>query len=90
MKGKVISVRLPVELLAEVDKLTDNRNGFIAEAVEAKVKGVAALPVQELTDTEKRAVLKAGKNLSDLLRDAMLERMTREKDLLNDMPRDEF
>jgi len=90
MKGKVISVRLPLELLAEVDKLTDNRNGFIVEAVEAKVKGVEAIPVKELTNTEKRAVLKKGANLADLLHDAMLDRLSREKDLLNDMPRDEF
>lgn len=90
MKSKVISVRLPLELLDAIDKLTDNRNGFIQEAVSAKLKGVEAAPVAELTTTEKREVLKEGKGLSELLHDAMLVRLQQEKDLLNDMPRDEF
>ena len=90
MKSKVISERLPLELLEKIDELTANRNGFIQEAVAAKLKGVEAIPVKELTDMEKREVLKEGKGLSELLHDAMLKRLQQESDLLNDMPKEEF
>lgn len=90
MKSKVVSVRLPLDLLSRIDEVSDNRNGFIQEALEAKLKGVEAFPVVELTAAEKREVLKDGKGLSELLHDAMLRRLQAESDLLNDMPRDEF
>lgn len=90
MKSKVISVRLPLDLLATMDELTDNRNGFIAEAVDEKIRGVKAIPAKDLTVPEMRAVVKEGKNLSDLLHDAMLARLQTEKDLLNEMPCDDF
>jgi hypothetical protein len=72
-----------------IDAVSENRGDFVKAAIEEKLNP-AKVEVPELTDREKRGVLKDAKKLSELLNDAMLRRMEMEQDLLDNMPRDDF
>lgn len=82
-----ISVRLSNDLLDRIDATGINRNAFIREAVEDKLNPVR---MPELTKTEQKAVIKETKNLSEIMRDAMMQRLQSERNLLKDLPKDEF
>jgi hypothetical protein len=82
-----ISVRLSNDLIERISATGMNRNAFIKEAIEEKLNPVK---MPELTKTEQKAVIKETKSLTELMRDAMLQRFQQERDLLTDMPRDEF
>lgn len=90
MKGTVISIRIPSDLLERLDAATQNRAAFIKEAIEQKLN--PALPTDpDLSCTEKRKLLKDAKTLNDYMKDAMLRRFQKEGEILLDgMPRDEF
>ena len=99
MKGTVISLRLSAELLKKIDAVSENRNGFIKEAILEKLSPKPAVVSSEEEDSagsaeftkpEKRTMLKETKNLSDLLHEAMLDRFQREKDILDSMTREDF
>ena len=82
-----ISVRLSNDLLDRIDATGINRNAFIREAVEDKLNPVR---MPELTKTEQKAVIKEAKNLNEIMRDAMMQRLQSERNLLKDLPKDEF
>lgn len=83
----IISVRLPNDLLERITATGIQRNAFIKEAIEEKLNPVK-MPV--LTEAEQKSVVKVGKTLNELMRDAMMQRLQQERDLLTDMPKDEF
>jgi metal-responsive CopG/Arc/MetJ family transcriptional regulator len=82
-----ISVRLSNDLLDRIAATGVNRNAFIKEAIEEKLNPVK---MPELTKTEQKAVIKEVKNISELMRDAMMQRLQSERNLLDNMPKDEF
>jgi hypothetical protein len=83
----VISVRVSNDLLERIAATGVQRNAFIIGAIEEKLN-----PVQmpELNKTEQKAVVKEVKTLNELMKDAMLQRLQQERNLLTDMPKDEF
>jgi hypothetical protein len=83
----VISVRVSNDLLERISATGVQRNAFIISAVEEKLNPVK---MPDLTDAEKKNVVKAGKTLNEMMRDAMMQRFLQERDLLRDMPKDEF
>lgn len=83
----VISVRVSNDLLERIAATGVQRNAFIISAVEEKLNPVK---MPDLTDAEKKNVVKAGKTLNEMMRDAMMQRFLQERDLLRDMPKDEF
>ena len=56
--------------MKRIDALNGNRGDFVKSAIEEKLNP-AKIDVPELTNKEKRGVLKDAKKLSDLLNDAM-------------------
>ena len=88
MKTVVVSIRISEDLSERLKKATDNRNGFIVEAIEEKLKPPA--PPVELTDTEKRNALKGAKNISDVLQDLILQEAARRKNFLDKMDDESF
>lgn len=88
MKTVVVSIRISEDLSERLKKATDNKNGFIVEAIEEKLAPPAA-PV-ELTDTEKRNALKGAKNISDVLQDLILQEAARRKNFLDTMDDESF
>ena len=44
----------------------------------------------DLTKAEQKAVIKETRNLNEIMRDAMLQRLQSERNLLKDLPKDEF
>lgn len=82
-----ISVRLSNDLIDRIAATGINRNAFIKEAIEEKLNPVR---MPDLTKTEQKAVIKEAKNLSEIMRDAMMQRMQSERNLLKDLPKDEF
>ena len=82
-----ISVRLSNDLLERIAATGITRNAFIKEAIEEKLNPVK---MPELTKGEKKEVIKEVKNLNEIMRDAMMQRLQSEQNLLNDLPKDEF
>lgn len=82
-----ISVRLSNDLLDRIAATGITRNAFIKEAIEEKLNPVK---MPELTKTEQKAVIKEAKNLNEIMRDAMMQRLQSERNLLKDLPKDEF
>lgn len=87
MKSSVISLRLPVDLIERIDNLSKNRTEFIKSAIEEKLNPVK---MPELTKAEKREVVRDAKSMTDMMRDAIKQRLQQEADLLSDMNRDDF
>ena len=88
MKTVVVSIRISEDLSERLKKATDNRNGFIVEAIEEKLKPPAA-PV-ELTETEKRNALKGAKNISDVFQDLILQEALKRKNFLSNIGNEDF
>jgi lysophospholipase L1-like esterase len=82
-----ISVRLSNDLLDRIAATGVNRNAFIKEAIEEKLNPVT---MPELNKTEQKAVIREAKNLNEIMRDAMMQRLQTERNLLKDLPKDEF
>ena len=85
--SSIISLRISNDLLERINTAGGQRNAFIISAIEEKLSPVK---MPELTDSEKKSVVKAGKTINELMRDAMMQRFLQERDLLRDMPKDEF
>lgn len=86
-KSVLISLRLPGALIERIDELSKNRTEFIKAAIEEKLN-----PVQmpEMTKAEKREVVRDAKTMTDMMRDAIKQRLQQEVDILSDMDRDNF
>lgn len=82
-----ISVRLSNDLLDRIAATGITRNAFIKEAIEEKLNPVR---MPDLTRSEQKAVIKEAKNLNEIMRDAMMQRLQSERNLLKDLPKDEF
>ena len=61
---KTVTIRLNADLLERIDAVADNRSKFFCEAAMEKLNPVKL--DAELTDQEKRNVIKGAKNLSDM------------------------
>lgn len=115
MKSVSVSLRLPADLIEEIDRVCDNRSRFLIEAAREKLLPPAApavpdspsVPcapsissessgmedvrdVPELTDKEKRDVLKGAKGLNEMLQEAMLLRLRQDKNFLSKLNPVEF
>ena len=87
MKTSIISLRLPANLLERIDSLSDNRSEFIKSAIEEKLNPVK---MPDLSKAEKREVVRDAKTMTDLMRDAIKQRLQQEADLLVDMDKESF
>ena len=87
MKNVIISLRLPVDLVERIDNLSKNRTEFIKDAIEEKLNPVK---MPEMTKAEKREVIRDAKSMTDMMRDAIKQRLQQETDLLSDMERGDF
>ena len=83
----IVSVRLSNDLLERINATGVQRNAFIKEAIEEKLNPVK---MPKLSKTEQKEVVNNAKSLHDMMRDAMMQRFQQERDLLDDMPKDEF
>lgn len=86
-KTQMVTLRVSVELLEKIDAVAKNRSKFFLEAAE---KMLSAVPSVELTVSEKREVLKDAKTVTEIMREAMIQRLQKEQGLLDSMPKDEF
>ena len=83
----VVSIRISNDLLERINSTGVQRNAFIISAIEEKLNPVK---MPEMTKVEQRAVVKEVKTINELMKDAMLQRLQQERDLLTHMPKDEF
>lgn len=86
-KTQVVAVRMSADLLERIDAVAKNRSHFLIEAAEEKLNPVKKV---ELSSSEKREVLKDAKTITEIMRDAMIQRLQTERGLLDSMPKDEF
>ena len=86
-KTQVVAVRMSAELLERIDAVAKNRSHFLIEAAEEKLNPVKTV---DLSSSEKREVLKDAKTITEIMRDAMIQRLQTERGLLDSMPKDEF
>lgn len=84
-----IAVRMTEEMVKEIDAVADNRARFIIEAVKYKLDP-ESFEGGDLTDKEKRDVLKGAKNLHELMSDAILREAQRRKQFLATMSNEDF
>lgn len=87
MKTSIISLRLPANLLERIDGISENRSEFIKAAIEEKLNPVK---MPDMTKSEKREVVRDAKTMTDLMRDAIKQRLQQESDLLLDMDKESF
>ena len=69
---KTVTIRLNADLLERIDAVADNRSKFFCEAAMEKLNPVKL--DAELTDQEKRNVIKGAKNLSDMMQDLIFRK----------------
>lgn len=88
MATQVIHVRVPDEVVARIDAITDNRSNWIAEVVHN------ALGVHEkakpLTANEKKEILRGAKTINDVLTEAILSEAVQRKEFLKTLTDSEF
>lgn len=82
-----VTVRISLDLAERIKAATDNRNGFIVEAIEEKLNPIKPEP---LTEKEQREVLKGAKNLNDLMQDLILQEAVERKNFLRTMDNEAF
>ena len=87
IETKNVTIRVPVDVMERMNAATHNRNAFIVDAICEKLNPVR---VDELTDTEKRGVLKGAKNLSSFLRDTLLQEASERKNFLKNIDNETF
>ena len=85
---KTVTIRLNADLLERIDAVADNRSKFFCEAAIEKLNPVKL--DAELTDQEKRNVIKGAKNLSDMMQDLIFQEAGRRKNFLNKMDDESF
>lgn len=84
-----IAVRMTEDMVKEIDAVADNRARFIIEAVKYKLDP-ESFESSNLTDKEKRDVLKGVKNLHEVMSDAILKEAQKRKNFLATMSNDDF
>lgn len=84
-----IAVRMTESMVKEIDAVADNRARFIIEAVKYKLDP-ESFESSDLTDKEKRDVLKGAKNLHEVMSDAILKEAQKRKNFLATMSNEDF
>ena len=84
-----IAVRMTEELVKQIDAIADNRARFIIDAVKYKLDP-ESFETSDLTDKEKRDVLKGAKNLHEIMSEALLHEAQRRKNFLAGMSNDDL
>lgn len=84
-----IAVRMTESMVKEIDAVADNRARFIIEAVKYKLDP-ESFESSDLTDKEKRDVLKSAKNLHEVMSDAILKEAQKRKNFLATMSNEDF
>lgn len=79
-----IAVRMSEEMVKEIDAIADNRARFIIDAVKYKLDP-ESFENADLTDREKKDVLKGAKNLHEMMSEALLKEAQRRKNFLASM-----
>jgi hypothetical protein len=84
-----IAVRMTEELVKQIDAIADNRARFIIDAVKYKLDP-ESFETSDLTDKEKRDVLKGAKNLHEIMSEALLHEAQRRKNFLAGMSNEDL
>lgn len=84
-----IAVRMTEQMVKEIDAVTDNRARFIIDAVRYKLDP-ESFEGSDLTDKEKRDVIKGAKNLHEILSEALLHEAQRRKNFLAGMSNEDL
>lgn len=84
-----IAVRMTEQMVKEIDAVADNRARFIIDAVKYKLDP-ESFESSDLTDKEKRDVLKGAKNLHEIMSEALLHEAQRRKNFLAGMSNEDL
>ena len=84
-----IAVRMTEDLVKQIDAVADNRARFIIDAVKYKLDP-ESFESSDLTDKEKRDVLKGAKNLHEIMSEALLHEAQRRKNFLAGMSNEDL
>ena len=94
MATQSISIRLPVSLVERLDahcsKVGGGRAPFIALAIKEKLDPIELGDAPDLTDAEKKKLLKSAGSLNDILSDRLLQEAQRRKNFLKHLDDAEF
>jgi len=94
MATQSISVRLAVELVERMDahcsKVGGGRAPFIALAIKEKLDPVSVGDAPDLTDREKKSLLKSAGSLNDILSDRLIQEAQRRSNFLSNLDDTEF
>ena len=88
-KTIAVAVRMSEELVRQIDVVADNRTRFIIDAVRYKLDP-ESFEGSDLTDKEKRDVLRGAKNLHDVMSAALLHETQRRKNFLAGMSNEDL
>ena len=84
-----VAVRMTEQMIKEIDAVADNRARFIIDAVKYKLDP-ESFEGSDLTDKEKRDVLKGAKNLQEIMSEALLHEAQRRKNFLAGMSNEDL
>jgi hypothetical protein len=84
-----IAVRMTEQMVKEIDAIADNRARFIIDAVKYKLDP-ESFESSDLTDKEKKDVLKGAKNLHEIMSEALLHEAQRRKNFLAGMSNEDL
>ncbi len=84
-----IAVRMTEQMVKEIDAIADNRARFIIDAVRYKLDP-ESFEGSDLTDKEKKDVLKGAKNLHEIMSEALLHEAKRRKNFLAGMSNEDL
>lgn len=88
-KTIAVGVRMTEQMVKEIDAVADNRARFIIDAVRYKLDP-ESFEGSDLTDREKKDVLRGAKNLHELMSDALLKEAQRRKNFLASMSNEDL
>jgi hypothetical protein len=84
-----VAVRMTEQMIKEIDAVADNRARFIIDAVRYKLDP-ESFEGSDLTDKEKKDVLKGAKNLHEIMSEALLHEAQRRKNFLAGMSNEDL
>lgn len=84
-----VAVRMTEQMVKEIDAIADNRARFIIDAVRYKLDP-ESFEGSDLTDKEKKDVLKGAKNLHEIMSEALLNEAKRRKNFLAGMSNEDL
>lgn len=88
-KTIAVAVRMSEQLVKEIDAVADNRARFIIDAVRYKLDP-ESFESSDLTDKEKKDVLRGAKNLHEIMSEALLHEAQRRKNFLASMSNEDL